>query len=782
MNAFWDGDNVVTIHRAPDGSVRTHTVRAEYTCFIRQSDLSREYERKLREYSYVRSMQREGSWWRLRWRRWKALKWFAEKGGPADKAGIPVYEGDVNPVRRFLTDNDVRIVKPLRCYVDLEVDSRKPIAVQVEGESRILSWALCDDAGEKVYGVLEADTDEAEALLLRDLWDELFAYDQVCAWGGDRYDFPVLTKRSAALGLDGVEPRRWLWLDHLEVYKRFNMSASDSGDEKESVALDRVAQAVLGRGKHEFDTQNTWDAWVNDRETLVDYNVEDVVLMRDIEAATGYLDLHFTVCEACNTLPDSRGTNPTNFVEGYMLKLGLQHDQHFPTKFEVNYQRYEGAYVMEPTKTGLLKDVHVCDFASLYPSVILSWNMSPETLRGDAPGAKQELPSYMLNAPKAPVAVPAGHCVAPLTEKVFSTAATGMLPLALGRLLELRSEWKQRKASLPPGTPAWKEADRRSSAYKIAANSFYGVQGSVFSRFHERDVAESVTQAGKWLILETFKAANNAPWHFESVYGDTDSLFVTNASTARFQEFVDWCNAELYPRLLEQQGCPTNRIKLGYEKEFSRLVLVGKKRYAGRYAHYEGTAASADSKPEIKGLEYKRGDSVRLARQMQWEAVQMLLYEEVEDVEQYREWLRGWRERILEHTLPIEDVRLSQRLGKHATHYTRKMNADGTPSALPVHVEVALKMAERGLDVAEGVRIEYIVTDGRSPLTAVPATEYDGTNCDRFYLWENLVYPATMRLLQAAFPQHRWKHYHKVRKYVSGKARQDMLGQGLLFT
>lgn len=770
------------VQRDPVSGVGKRAVPAEYTCFIKQADLSPEHEMKLRDTRHVHSMRKEGTWWRVRWRNWKLLKKFCAQDGPFAKAGIPVYEADVNPVRRFLTDNDVTIQKPRRCYLDLEVDSTLPVARQIEGKARILTWALTDDEGNKVYGLLEADTDEAEETLLKDLYAELLEYDQVCAWGGDRYDFPVLQARTEFLDIK-IERRRWLWLDHMDVYRRLNMSASESGEEKESMALDRIAQAVLGRGKHEVDTRNTRKIWETDPWLLVDYNIEDVVLMRDIEEKTGFLELHFTVCEVCNTLPDSKGTNPTNFVEGYMLKLGLQHDTHFATKFDVEFGgKYEGAYVMEPTKKGILKGIHVCDFASLYPSIIITWNMSPDTLTDIK--LKEDVstrPSYLMHAPVKERPLPPNHCVAPYTECVFRTDTKGILPMALEKLLELRAVWKKKKNAEPPGTPAWKEADRRTSAFKIAANSFYGVQGSVFSRFHVRDVAESVTQAGKWLILQTHEYANGAPWNFESIYGDTDSLFIGNATMERFQEFVDSCNSDLYPRILAEKGCHENRIKLGYEKEFSRLVLLNKKRYAGKYEHFEGTKATADSKPEIKGLEYKRGDTTRLARQMQWELVQKILYDEIEDIEHYRDWLREWRKKILDDDLPLEDVRRSQKLSKDVRLYHRKTKNNGEGAALPVHVEVALEMAKTGADVGEGVRIEYIVVDGRSPLKAIPAHEYDGTNADRYYLWENLVYPPTMRVLQAALPAHKWKDYEKIRPHGSGRPRQDFLGQGLLF-
>jgi DNA polymerase I len=772
VNAFWQGNRVVLIDRSGD-TVSKRMVPALHGFFVRQNQLDLEDERKLRDNRRVLSMKREGSWWRVVTRDQHDARFFFEQ---FEKVGIHLSESDVHPVRRFLTDHRVKIRKPKRCWLDLEVDPSKPVAKQVEGHSRVLCWCVVGEDGAVYKQLLSAESDDAEEHLLTELWRTLLSYDQVCAWGGDDYDFPLMRNRSEMLGVRGFEPRRWLWLDHLEVYRRYNMSASESGDEKESMALDRVAQAVLGRGKHDFDVRKNLEVWRTDPDRLLDYNVNDTVLMRDIEARTGYLDLHFTVCETCNTLPDSRGTNPTNFVEGYMLKLGLEFDEHFPTTADIkHFRKYEGAYVMEPTKRGILTDVHVCDFASLYPSIIITWNMSPETLVAERSVVWEDLSSHA----DAKLELEPNECVAPFTGKIFRTDKRGLLPMALAKLLAERKKWKDIKNKLPPGTPEWKEADRRTSGFKIAANSFYGVQGSIFSRFHVRDLAESITQAGKWLIQQTMRAAAEGDCElvtsrFESVYGDTDSVFITNGTDEEFTTFVGWCNKSFYPRLLKDLGCQENTIKLSYEKKFKRLVMLNKKRYAGSYAHYEGTAATGESKPEIKGLEYKRGDTLKMAREMQYELVQMILFKEVNDVEVVLKWLRGWRHRIVRDPLSVDQVKLSNALGQEVKHYKRKPKKDGGFSEPPAHVRVALELAKRGYDVSQGTRIEYVVVDGRSPIQAIPVSDYND-NVDRFYMWENLTYPCNQRLLEAAYPEHTWKDYLRLRPTPKGKMRDDKL-------
>lgn len=768
VNAYWQGDSVVVLSRGPTGELSRTERPAVYSCFLRDSDLNDDLRTRLKSLRHIKSMTREGSWWRLTWHNWKVLRKACDYEGFFPKLGIPTYEADLNPVRRWLTDTNVTIAKPRRAFVDLETDSRIPILEAIAGKARVLCWALVRADGTRISGVLEEDTDDAERELLKDFWVEATDYDQICSWG--EFDRDVLKERTITLGLT-VNTKRWLWLDHLALFRRMNMSASESGDEKQSMSLEAVAQALLGEGKAPIAANRSWDYWSAGgkyREALMKYNVRDADLERRIEDASGYIELHQAVCEVCTTLPDTRGANPTNYVEGYLLKLAKEEDVHFKTKYGqakdapawAQPEQFEGAYVMEPTKTGLIEDVHVVDFAALYPSIIITFNLSPETLT-TIKLVEENRPSYLAHLPNKPRPCPEGYCVTP-HGIVFSTAKQGILPKALITLLRLRAEWTAKKNAEPPGTPAWKDADRRSSAYKIAANSFYGVLGSLFSRFYERDVAESVTLTGQWLIKETIKAAE-ARGYF-GLYGDTDSVFVTNATREAFAEFTKWCNDVLYHKLLDEQNVPREwrTIKLAYEKQFRRLIMVGKKRYAGSFAHYKGKDATADSKPEIKGLEYKRGDSLRLAREFQLQTVNALLFEDRKP-EEFIASVQEWRRRMLEGELTIEDVTLSKRMTKMPKEYKTRDKKNGGKTEPPAHVVLAARMMQAGFDIRPGDRVPYIVADASgSPMKVIHPTEFEG-KFDRYYLWEQLVYPPTQRVLEAVFPAERWKVHQKVR-------------------
>lgn len=782
VNAYWSGDNVIAVSRDAAGVRRIKAYPAEYTCFLKASEVTPQIASRLRSWSKIRAWKPEGDWIRVRWHRWTDLREATSKskfphpqyGGTDslfDRLGLTVYEADVNPVRRFLTDNPVEIQRPRRGYLDIETDSRVPFGKKEQ--ARILSWALVDhDTGDWVGDILSEDTDEAEAALLKDLWAELDKYDQIAAWNGDRFDFPVLKARTELAGIK-VAFNGFLWIDSLEIFKSMNKHVSESGDEKQSFALGRIATQVLGETKDDLDASKTYEYWSNggeDREKLFRYNVRDSDLLRQIELKTGYLDTQLVICQVCNTLPDSRGSNGTNFVEGYLLRMGLAEGIRFRTSWKIEtVEQFEGAFVMEPTRKGLLHNVHVADFSGMYPSIIQTWNISPETIRDDVRTVEDasNRPVYLRHLPAVQFALPPDVCKVP-DGCCFDRNTVGLIPRAIAELKRLRKHWSDLKASLPPGTPEWHDADRKSNAYKVTANTFYGVMGAPASRFYDARTASAVTAAGRFLIRETIKAAEDRGW--AGIYGDTDSVFIMGVTEAEFRAFVAWCNSDLYPRLLAELQCPTNEIKIAYEKEFASIVLVGKKRYAGRFAHYKGTRAREDSKPEVKGLEYKRGDSVKLARDMQYEVIQLLMGGN-EDSATYVPLVERWRDRVLKDALTQREVMLSKTLSKDLEAYARRPKADGSDGAQAPHVEVAKVLRTRGVDTSAGARIEYVVVDGTaSPLKVIPAEDYTTGAEDRYYLWENLVWSPTERVLACAFPEVAWsKLYGRVRPKKSAQ-------------
>lgn len=790
VSGWSDNDYVYLVERRdPTSDVKIRRMRAKWSAFfLGLDDADRLTLQRMRE---VIGLQVQGKYTRVdfrnRWARndivWKLSKAIdgARAAGATDCA---ILEADVNPLRRFLSDHgQVSIsTNPRIAWFDLETDSRCSFVDAVEkGLARILCWSITalenGEAKLVASGMLQADTDAAERALIEDFLVRCRDYDVLMAWSGQGFDFPVLEKRADAVKArpGGSYPQwtRWCFLDCMEVFKKYHAHVHESGEEKTSFKLNSIAQAVVGEGKKDFNAVRTWEAWAaggEERQRLLEYNEQDSMLMPKIEARTGYVALHVAASAVTRCFPDSRSLMASQQGDGFLLRLGEIHGHRWPTKKHTEEAaHYAGAFVMEPSRTGVIENVHVADFASLYPSIIRSWNISPETV--------------MWRLAQEP---PEGVCRLPYTEMVkFSKARRGMFPLALDELVAQRAEYSKKQDVAEPGSPDWERYKRLSGAYKIVANSFYGIMGSAFSRFFDSNAAEAVTQTGAWLIKHVASASHGAG--LEAFYGDTDSVFVSGESRI-FSQVVADLNAS-WGGILDGFGCAQKNIKLEFEKSFSRLVLVSAKRYIGRFSVYKGKPV-AGLKIEVKGLEYKRGDTVRLARIMQKGLIDLLLGDAVPTVAACKEFVDKWRARVFDGELSIDDIVISQSvksLDEYAERYTSaKCSGQGknkcayafsstavgpdvatkcprcgksrnvaTPQA---HVRVAKILAERGEEIRSGTRVEYlIVSPEDEKLEVMPARDEGALEkIDRAYYWTSRIYPATARVLESVFPNESW--------------------------
>lgn len=735
-------DRIELLFRSEGGELRYKSLPASWVAYARTTALSPHLGELVRSEFVLGVTEESGGWSKIRFasgdsRRssveGSAKQWFENRS-------IELFEGDVSPLVRHFVDHqedsiatDIRII-----YLDIETDSR--IAFSNKEEMRVVAISLvagCDipeqeiEKGKAWSLVLEEDSDNAEADLLEDMFEILQHFDVVSAWYGDGFDFPVLRARASARSL-GVDWRRWNLLDQLELYKKLNAQVAESGAEKQSYSLNAVATALLGEGKHDFDASKTWEEWAKGghaREVMSKYCEQDTRLLLKIEEATGYIKLFTTICAACNLFVETRSTKSMRQMDGFMFRLGEEQGHHFSSIKMHKRDKFQGAFVLKPRSIGILHNVHVADFSSLYPSVIISFNLSPDTIVDKDADVDKAL--------------------AVQTGVYFRQDRVGILPRALTELIALRKKFNSLKASLPPGTDEWHDADRWSTAYKVLANSFYGVIGSPMGRYYHRALASSVTAGARWLIQATISEANKK--RYRVVYGDTDSLFVDGVDRASFEQFVGWCNSDLYPSMLATRGCVRNKIKLAYEKEFATLVFVAAKKYLGSYVHYKGAMATKDSKPEIKGLEYKRGDTIKIARDMQGEIIEQLASGCI-DEEVFSKIVVAYRDRIISGDIELEDVMIAQSISKPLDQYAVKT----------AHLRVAEILLERGEDVSEGTKIQYYIRGpakkGGGGMDARPASDWDG-EYDHAFLWSKRVYPASYRLLVSAFPDHNWETY-----------------------
>lgn len=427
---------------------------------------------------------------------------------------VELYEADASATRRFFSDTGALVAQKFRSLMfDLETD---PLIVGFTEEAikthRIISFAAydCDDPSKSWYYAVQESTNEEEAKLLHYFQQIIKPYDTLLAWNGDGYDFVVLKERAKRAKIR-INWRDWNLLDYMRVVKKLLMSVTDT-TMKRSFALDAIGENVLGIRKIQLKVKYKHIATLlqgeENRRHLEEYNRHDVVIMTTLDQKREFLSLHYALCSFCRTFPGHPSIFPNELADGILLRLAVQEGKHFPTRkgwdVDDHKKKYEGAWVADPVE-GFHLNVQVPDFASLYPSIIISWNMSNETMI-------QENQPY-------PFGIESYLATATATGVKFRTDIEGIIPKALKQLIIKRKEYKVRADASPVGSEEWKSMNNLSTAVKVVTNSFYGLLGNDGSRYYARDIARSVTLSAQLLIRNMMEYFNRKG--YQAVYGDS---------------------------------------------------------------------------------------------------------------------------------------------------------------------------------------------------------------------------------------------------------------------
>ena len=379
---------------------------------------------------------------------------------------------------------------------------------------------------------------------------------------------------------------------------------------------------------------------------------------------------------------------------------------------------YEGAIVLEPKCNLYLNNpISVGDFASLYPSSMISENLSPDSkvwtksynltneLIGET-GVKNESGNYiydnMENYTYVDVTydtykyvnkkkVLTGYKVCRFAQ--FPENEKAIMPSILQELLQAR---KTAKKMMGVQTDDFMKNvyDKRQLAYKITANSLYGQCGAKTSAFYEQDIAAATTATGRLLlnyaksIVETCYQDRVVQCHdgrvirtnAEYVYGDTDSVFFNfNLKDADTNEVIPGNIALGYSIEISQQAMHTVSKFLKqphdfeYEKTFFPFCLLSKKRYVGMM--YETNIHKCKRKE--MGIVLKRRDNAPIVKEVYGNIIDILMKEM--DVSKSVAYLHSCLEKLMKGKYPIETLIISKALNsnyKNPQQIAHKVLAD----------------------------------------------------------------------------------------------------------
>lgn len=403
-------------------------------------------------------------------------------------------------------------------------------------------------------------------------------------------------------------------------------------------------------------------AFKNNQQLLVDYNLKDSELAYKILEKSTALEL--SVQRSLITgMPLNRVRASVASLDSlYLKELRKKGFVALSAGFETREERIRGGYVMSP-KPGIYDYVIVCDFKSLYPSIIRTFNIDPLSF---VPGCKGK------NLIKAPN----GAC--------FKNQ-DGILPMII------QSLWKQREKARK------KKNEIARFAIKTLMNSFFGVMANPNCRFYSRDVANAITFFGQDLIKLTVKKIEEMG--YEVIYGDTDSIFI-NLDVDNYKEAEKIGNKisikinKFFEKYTKKDYKRKNFLELEFEKVYKRFLMPriryaeagSKKRYAGLLIDSKGK-----EKIDIVGLEFVRRDWTNIAKMFQAELLKKIFHKQ--EVAEYikkivKEVKQGKHDKLLVYRKAIR---------KEVEEYTK---------TTPPHVKAAKLL---GKDLKSSL-IEYVLT------------------------------------------------------------------------
>lgn len=350
-------------------------------------------------------------------------------------------------------------------------------------------------------------------------------------------------------------------------------------------------------------------------------------------------------------------------------------------------EKYEGGYVMEPEKGFYTDPVIVLDFASLYPSIIMAYNLCYTTLLDKEEIKTLDRDSYILS--------PTGDCFAK------TSVRAGILPDILESLLNRRKEAKKElKQETDPELRM--SLDARQLALKISANSVYGFTGAAKTGLPCIPISRSVTSFGREILKMTRTLIENQynkmnGTDIKVVYGDTDSVLVMSPGITMERAFElgesisSFCTKKL-----------TSPLMLEFEKVYSPFLLLNKKKYAG--CIYSGP--SKREKIETKGIETVRRDNCALVRELMQTCLNKIFIHK--DIEGTKSAVKECVENLSKGNIGISRLVITKSISKKEEKY----------SAHLAHVELAEKMRKRDPGTAPGVgdRVSYVIVCGKGPL------------------------------------------------------------------
>ena len=549
-------------------------------------------------------------------------------------------------------------IEPL-LSITIKNHSNKQIFVWGVGEYKThrndVAYVKCDNEKELIYEFLK-------------FW-QMNQPDVITGWNTEFFDIPYLCNRIKKLCGEDDLKKLSPWgsvssksiysmgrshqvydiqgiaaLDYYDLYRKFTYT------NQESYRLDHIAHVELGERKdgNPYDTFRDW--YTNDFQSFIDYNITDVEIVDKLEEKMKLIDLCLTMAyEAKVNYTDVLGSVKywDILIHNYLMDKGIVVPQ---KQDKEKSEKYEGAYVKDP-QTGMHEWVLSFDLNSLYPHLIMQYNISPETMKSEKTVPNMSVDKLLDK--KIDTSILKNTTMTP-NGALFRTDKKGFLPEMMQKMYDDRVKFKRAMLDAKQNLENTKDSkyEKQISTFnniqmakKIALNSAYGAIGNNWFRYYSHTMAEAITTSGqlsiRWIEKKINQYMNNLLKTKDKDYviaSDTDSVYITfdalinklkpnkpvdfldKIAKEKIEPFID----KSYQELAEYLNAYEQKMQMKREVIADKGIWTAKKRYILNAHDIEGVRYKEPTL-KIMGIEAVKSSTPAPCRKKIKEALKIMM-------------------------------------------------------------------------------------------------------------------------------------------------------------
>ena len=701
-----------------------------------------------------------------------------------DVQGFDVY-GNTNYNYQYISDNYTNDIKwdmeQIKVYtVDIETETEHGFPDIKLANEEILLISVKDLQSKNIitfaqtkYGVYESTRSNVkvvnctdEQTLLKEFinWWQGNYPDAITGWNTDFFDMPYLVHRIDRELADGEFKKLSPWglvnerktvirnneeihyevvgisqLDYLELYKKYTYT------KQESYRLDYIAEQELGDRKKENPGNSFKEFYTNYWTKFVDYNIHDVELVDKLEDKMRLIELQLTMAyNAKINFEDvySQVRMWDAIIYNHLREKGVV----IPTKtYSGKDAQFEGAYVKDPI-IGLHKWMASFDLASLYPHLIMQYNISPETLTSEKISVSVD---RLLNKEIDTTYIKQRDLALTANGWTYTKKVKGFLPELMEKMYVDRSKFKKQMLAVQQEYEQdkskkhlLKDISRLNNlqmAMKIALNSAYGAIGNQYFRYFDIRMAEGITTSGqlsiRWMANKLNAFMNKTMKTEDKDYVvaiDTDSIYLTletlvektcegktDEQKIKFMDKI--CNEVFMPfidsgyqELADYMNAYSQKMQMKREVLADKGIWTAKKRYILNVHNSEGVQYA---KPKIKvmGLEMVKSSTPAVIRDKLKDSIEVILKGNQADLQNY---VTEFRKEF--DTLSVEEIAFPRGVNGMKEYAGSPIYSKGTPIAvrgalLFNHYTKKLGLDKKYQQIRDGDKIKFVYVRKPNP-------------------------------------------------------------------